>query len=241
MNGALLPFAAVAAGVVSASSPCVLPVLPGYLAAVSSAERADENGRFRPSIAGALGFVAGFTIVFILLGATASALGALLFERLDTALKVAGVLLIILGLHTLGILRLPGLSTEHRPVELHKVVGGPRRSIVLGAIFALGWTPCIGPILATILTKAASDSSVTEGMLLLLLYSAGLGIPFVALAIWFERSDRIRRWLARRARVLQIVGGVAMIVVGAAYLSGLWSIIFTRLQGWLARTGWPPI
>ncbi len=241
MNGALLPFAAVAAGVVSASSPCVLPVLPGYLAAVSSTERADANARFRPSIVGAFGFVAGFTIVFTLLGATASALGALLFERLDTALKVAGVLLIILGLHTLGILRLPGLSAEHRPVQLHKIAGGPRRSIILGAIFALGWTPCIGPILATILTKAASDSSVTEGMVLLLLYSAGLGIPFVSLAIWFERSDRIRRWLTRRARTLQIVGGVAMIVVGTAYLSGLWSTIFTDVQGWLARTGWPPI
>ena len=241
MNGALLPFAAVAAGVVSASSPCVLPVLPGYLAAVSSTQRAETTGRFRPSIGGALGFVAGFTIVFTVLGATASAIGALLFERLDTALKVAGVLLIILGLNTLGVVRLPVLSTERRPIDLYRVIDGRRRSIALGAVFALGWTPCIGPILATILTKAAADSSLTQGMVLLLLYSAGLGIPFVALAVWFDRSDRIRRWLTRRSRTLQIIGGLAMIVVGAAYLSGVWSTIFTDVQGWLAKTGWPPI
>ncbi len=241
MNGLLLPFAAMAAGLVSASSPCVLPVLPGYLAAVSSTERSGRSGRLRPSVGGALGFVAGFTIVFTVLGATASAIGALLFDRLDTVLKVAGVFLIVLGLNTLGVVRLPTLSAERRPFELHKLVGGPRRSIALGAVFALGWTPCIGPILATILTKAAADSSLTEGMILLLFYSAGLGIPFVALAVWFERSDRIRRWLARRARTLQIVGGVAMIVIGLAYLSGLWSTIFTDLQGWLAQTGWPPI
>ena len=241
MNGALLPFAAVAAGVVSASSPCVLPVLPGYLAAVSSTQRADTTGRFRPSIQGALGFVAGFTIVFTVLGATASAIGALLFERLDTALKVAGVLLIILGLNTLGVVRLPALARERRPIDLHGIVDGRRRSMALGVVFALGWTPCIGPILATILTKAAADSSLTQGMVLLLLYSAGLGIPFVALAVWFDRSDRIRRWLTRRSRTLQKIGGLAMIVVGAAYLSGVWSTIFTDVQGWLARAGWPPI
>ena len=241
MNGVLLPFAAVAAGVVSATSPCVLPVLPGYLAAVSSTQRGDPPGRFRPSIRGALGFVAGFTIVFTVLGATASALGSLLYSRLDTALKIAGVLLIVLGLNSLGLVRLPALSTERRPVGLYQIAGGPRRSVALGAVFALGWTPCIGPILATILTKAAADSSLTEGMLLLLLYSAGLGIPFVALAVWFERSERIRRWLGRRVRTLQRIGGVAMIAVGLAYLSGVWSTIFTGVQGWLARTGWPPI
>lgn len=241
MNGVLLPVAAVAAGVVSASSPCVLPVLPGFLAAVSSTDRAQSGGRVRPSIGGALGFVAGFTIVFTLLGATASAIGALLFDWLGSVLKIAGVLLIVLGLNSLGLVRLRAASTERRPVPLHSIVGGPRRSIVLGAVFALGWTPCIGPILATILTKAAADSSLPEGMILLLLYSAGLGIPFLGLAIWFERSDRIRRWLIGRGPTLQRIGGLAMIAVGLAYVSGLWSTVFTGVQGWLARTGWPPI
>jgi cytochrome c-type biogenesis protein len=241
VNGVLLPFAAVAAGLVSATSPCVLPVLPGYLAAVSSADAARADGRFRPSIVGAVGFVAGFTAIFTVLGATASAIGGLLFSRLDVALDIAGALLIVLGLHSVGAFRMMKLSGERRPVGFERIGRGPRRSVALGAVFALGWTPCIGPILATILTKAAADASLPEGMLLLLLYSTGLGMPFIALAVWFDRSARIRAWLARRALMLQRVGGVAMIAIGLAYISGVWSTIFTGVQRWLARTGWPPI
>jgi len=244
MNGVLLPFAAVAAGVLSATSPCVLPVLPGYLAAVSATDTAQlgtDRLASRPRVLGALAFVAGFTIVFTILGATASALGGLLFDQLDVILRVAGLLLIVFGLHTLGLFRSRLLLSERRPIELHSVGQGSRRAVVLGAAFAFGWTPCIGPILATILTKAAADSSLAEGMLLLLLYSFGLGIPFIALAIWFEKSDRPRRWLLRRSLVLQRVGGIAMVAVGVGYLTGVWATLFTFIQGWLARTGWPPI
>lgn len=244
MNGVLLPFAAVAAGIVSASSPCVLPVLPGYIAAVSASDSDDDpNAIQRPHkrVRGAIGFVAGFTIVFTILGATASALGGLLYDHLETALRVAGVALIIFGLHTVGAFRSAALLRERRPIALHTVGHGPRRAVALGAAFALGWTPCIGPILATILTKAAAESSLAQGMLLLLLYSIGLGIPFIAVAIWFEKSQRLRRWLLRRAQLLQRVGGVTMIVVGIGYLTGVWATVFTGIQRWLARTGWPPI
>ena len=241
MNGVLLPLAAIAAGTVSATSPCVLPVLPGYLAAVSAPDSRDTDGHLRPSVVGALGFVAGFTLVFTLLGATASALGGLLFSRLDIALNIAGVLLIVLGLQATGALRFMSLTRERRLVGLEQLGRGRRRSIVLGAVFALGWTPCVGPILATILTKAAADASLTEGLMLLLLYSAGLGLPFIALAIWFDRSERVRRWLGRRSRVLQQIGGFAMIAIGLAYISGVWSTMFAGIQGILARTGWPPI
>ena len=241
MNGLLLPFAAIAAGVVSASSPCVLPVLPGYIAAVSATGAEGSEERPRQRIIGAFGFVAGFTIVFTVLGATASALGSLLYDQLDTALRVAGVVLIVFGLHTVGVVRWRALAGERRPVALHLVGRGPRRAVALGAAFALGWTPCIGPILATILTKAAADSSLIEGMLLLLLYSTGLGLPFIAVAVWFEKSQRLRRWMMRRSVLLQRVGGVTMVVVGVGYVTGAWSTIFTGLQGWLARTGWPPI
>ena len=240
MNGPLLALAAVAAGVVSATSPCVLPVLPGYLAAVSATGDSGENRRHARTI-GALGFIAGFTTVFTLLGATASAIGGLLFEQLDTLLRVAGVVLIVFGLQTAGIVRLVALAGERRPVELHRVGQGPRRAAALGAAFALGWTPCIGPILATILTKAAADQSLTEGMVLLLLYSAGLGLPFLALAIWFEKSHRLRAWLLGRSAMLQRISGAVMVVVGVGYLTGVWATVFTGLQGWLARTGWPPI
>ena len=158
MNGLLLPFAAIAAGVVSASSPCVLPVLPGYIAAVSATDTDDGGRRPRARIIGAFGFVGGFTIVFTVLGATASALGGLLYEQLDSALRVAGVVLIVFGLHTLNVFRWSALAGERRPVAMHLVGRGPRRAVGLGAAFALGWTPCIGPILATILTKAAADA-----------------------------------------------------------------------------------
>lgn len=241
MNGALLPFAAIAAGVVSASSPCVLPVLPGYIAAVSATDGGDAGLRPRARVLGAFGFVAGFTIVFTILGATASALGGLLYDQLDIALRVAGVVLIVFGLHTIGVLRWSALAGERRPVEMHSVGRGPRRAAALGAVFALGWTPCIGPILATILTKAAADASLTEGMLLLLLYSVGLGVPFIAIAVWFDKSERPRRWMMRRSRLLQRVGGLTMVIVGVGYVSGVWETLFTGLQGWLARTGWPPI
>ncbi len=241
MNGALLPFAAIAAGVVSASSPCVLPVLPGYIAAVSATDGSVAGLRPRARILGAFGFVAGFTIVFTILGATASALGGLLYDQLDIALRVAGVVLIVFGLHTLGVLRWSALAGERRPVEMHSVGRGPQRAAALGAVFALGWTPCIGPILATILTKAAADASLTEGMLLLLLYSLGLGVPFIAIAVWFDKSERPRRWMMRRSRLLQRIGGLTMVIVGLGYVSGAWATLFTGLQGWLARTGWPPI
>ena len=241
MNGLLLPFAAIAAGVVSASSPCVLPVLPGYIAAVSATDRDDGRQRPQGRITGAFGFVAGFTIVFTVLGATASALGGLLFDHLDDALRVAGVVLVVFGLHTLGVLSWSVLAGERRPVAMHLVGRGPRRAVALGAAFALGWTPCIGPILATILTKAAADSSLIEGMLLLLLYSVGLGLPFIAVAVWFEKSQRPRQWMMRRSLLLQRIGGVTMVAVGIGYMTGVWATTFTWLQAWLARTGWPPI
>ena len=239
MSSALLPAAAVAAGFVSASSPCVLPVIPGYLAAVS-ATRADDDCIERRVI-GAVGFVVGFTIVFTVLGATASAVGGFLFDRLDLALRLAGITLVVFGLHTLGVVYWSRLGQERRPIALHSVGTGPKRAVALGAVFAIGWTPCIGPILATILTKAAVDASLVEGMWLLLLYSIGLGVPFVAVAIWFDRSRRVRLWLALRARMLQGLAGVTMVLVGVGYMTGAWSRVLTGLQGWLVDAGWPAL
>ncbi|MEO6122373.1 MAG: cytochrome c biogenesis protein CcdA [Ilumatobacteraceae bacterium] len=239
MNAVLLPLAAVAAGIVSATSPCVLPVIPGYLAAVSlPGSPTSDRG---PSVRGAFGFVAGFTAVFTILGATASALGDLLYSQLQLALNVAGVLLIVAGMHTVGLLNITGIARERRVVQPETVAGGPRRALLLGMVFALGWTPCIGPILATILTKAAADASLAQGMGLLVLYSAGLGIPFIAVALWFERSAPIRRWLSRHSRRIQRIGGIAMIAIGIAYTTGFWEAMFTGIQRWLARSGWPPL
>ncbi len=239
MSSLLLPVAAIAAGFVSASSPCVLPVIPGYLAAVSAGD-ADEVGR-ESRMRRAVGFVAGFTIVFTLLGATASAVGGFLFSQLDLALRLAGTMLIVFGLHTLGVVRWPRLGNERRPFELQPVESHPRRSVALGVVFAIGWTPCIGPILATILTKAAVDASLVEGMWLLVLYSIGLGVPFVAVAFWFDRSRGVRLWLARRSAFLEKVVGVTMVLVGVGYLTGVWSAVLVSMQGWLVDAGWPAL
>lgn len=237
---ALLPLGAVAAGVVSVSSPCVLPVLPGYLSAVSAVDRRQTDRPSRPSIAGAAGFVAGFTLVFSALGATASALGDLLYSQLDLVIKVTGIGLVVLGLHGWGVLRIRALDREGR-IDPQRAGTGPRRSILLGAVFALGWTPCIGPILATVLAKAATGTSLTQGVMLLMLYSLGLGLPFIALAVWFDRSQPARRWLARRGHLLERITATTLIVVGTGYLTGIWSTVFSSAQAWLARQGWPPI
>jgi cytochrome c-type biogenesis protein len=237
---ALLPLAAVAAGVVSASSPCVLPVIPGYLSAVSTGSPHDPDAPHRPSMTGAIGFVVGFSIVFSALGATASALGALLYTHLDIALKIAGGALILLGLHGWGLGPI-GLLNRDLRLRPDRVGVGTRRSVLLGSVFALGWTPCIGPVLATVLSKAAASHSLTQGTVLLILYSAGLGLPFLAIAFWFERSRPMRRWLARRAAVLQRITASTLVLVGIGYLTGAWSTVFSGAQAWLARRGWPPI
>ena len=231
MNGLLLPFAAIAAGVVSASSPCVLPVLPGYIAAVSATDRRRWYASTSSQDHWCIRVRRRFHDRFHHPGATASALGGLLFDHLDNALRVAGVVLVVFGLHTLGVLPWSALAGERRPVAMHLVGRGPRRAVALGAAFALGWTPCIGPILATILTKAAADSSLIEGMLLLLLYSVGLGLPFIAVAVWFEKSQRPRQWMMRRSLLLQRIGGATMVAVGIGYVTGVWATIFTGLAG----------
>ena len=238
-----LPAVAVLAGVVSATSPCVLPVIPGYLAAVSTTGAMTNDGvvEWRPSRAGAVAFVVGFTAVFTMLGATASLLGRILFDQLDLFVKVAGATLIVVGAATAGLVRLPVLDRERRLVDLSRAAGGPRRAFFLGIAFALGWTPCIGPVLATILTKAAVDATLTQGVVLLLLYSAGLGIPFLAVAWWFDRTKRARRFLGRHARTVQRVGGIVLVIAGIGYLTGAWTSLFTGTQRALARTGWPPI
>ncbi|HEY5875679.1 MAG TPA: cytochrome c biogenesis CcdA family protein [Ilumatobacteraceae bacterium] len=241
MNGPVLAVGALAAGVLSAASPCVLPVLPGYLATVS-APRSNPHapGERRNALTGVAGFVAGFTIVFTLLGATASALGALLYQHQQTFLVLGGITLIVLGLHTAGALKIHSLDRDRTLLSRRR--GRARTTpLVLGVIFALGWTPCIGPILATVLARAAVEASLVEGVALLLLYSLGLGIPFLAFALWFERSRRVARLVARRTVMLQRLSGSLMVAIGIGYITGIWSALFQGMQRWLVQTGWPPI
>ena len=241
MSGLLLPFVAVVAGFVSITSPCCLPLLPGYVSYVSSLPSDDaRRGRRSVAVRAALLFVLGFTIVFTALGATASSLGVLLLANLQTLTRVAGVFIIVLGLTALGVLRLPFLQREFR-ADLGRLRSGPAGAVPLGMAFAFGWTPCIGPVLAGVLALAASGGSLAAGAALLALYSFGLGIPFVAIAAGYERLDRSIAFFRRHGRGIERVGGVFLVVVGVGYLTDTWARLFIPMQGWFAEFGWPPI
>lgn len=242
MSGALLPFAAVVAGVVSFSSPCCLPLLPGYLSYVSAlpvSELGSRDAR-RVTLVASLLFVAGFTTVFTLLGVAASALGSTLLRNQDALVRGFGVVIIVLGLVTVGILRVPALQRERR-IDLARVPRGPAWAFPLGMAFAAGWAPCIGPVLATVLATASVSGSATWGALLLMLYSLGLGIPFVLLALGFNHARGSLAWLRRHGRTVERLGGAMLIGVGILFVSGRWDPLFRPLQRWFAELGWPPI
>ena len=243
---ALMSLAAVA-GVVSFSSPCVLPLLPGYVSYVSglSAERRRAAGvttvvARRRVLFGATLFVAGFATVFTVLGATASALGLLLRQNLHTINLVGGAIVVAMGLAMTGALRIPLLQREAR-LDLRRFGAGQGSALPLGAAFAFGWTPCVGPVLASILTTAASTANLHRGALLLLAYSLGLGLPFLALAAGVARGRDRFGWLRRHSRRLEVVGGLALILTGVLMMTGGWTAVMSRMLAFYARLGWPPI
>ena len=231
------------AGVISFTSPCCLPLMPGYVSYVSGIEASAPAGtvavRTRTMIAAAL-FVAGFSATFTVLGFAASSLsGVLLHHRLGLE-RIAGVVVIVMGLAMMGLLRVPILSREAR-IDLRRIKPGLAGAAPLGAAFALGWTPCIGPVLAAILTVAASRQSGLWGALLLLAYSMGLGIPFLLVAWGYARAGRLFSWLRRHARGVEIAGGGVLVVMGTLMITGTWLRLFTPLLRWYARKGWPPV
>lgn len=223
---ALALAAALAAGVVSFLSPCVLPLVPGYVSYVAGEalvhqRRPDaESARRWPALALSLCFVAGFSTVFITLGAGAAALSQMLLRFKNEAAIAGGMLVIAFGLFTVGALRLPFLQ---RDLRVHAALKGSRPLVayLMGLAFAFGWTPCIGPILGAILTVTAVSESLPSGIALLATYSLGLGIPFVITAM-FTGSMLGRLRSARRAgRYVQVGSGIAMIFVGLAMTTGV--------------------
>lgn len=233
---------ALLAGMVSFASPCCLPLMPGYLSYVGGVG-GEELGsvRVRRRVLGAaLLFVAGFATVFTLLGASASLAGSLLLDNRPVLLKVAGGFVVLMGLVTMGLLRIPLLYREFRP-QLRRTRPGPLGAVPLGMAFAFGWTPCIGPVLAGILTAAAAAPAAWNGAGLLFVYSLGLGIPFVLLALGYTRAGRVLGWLRRRARAIEVSGGVVLVAMGVLMMTGRWLQLFTPLIRWFSRQGWPPI
>lgn len=237
-----LPLLAVVAGFVSFSSPCCLPLVPGYLSYVSALPVSDLGDREarRVTVRASLLFVAGFTVVFTVLGIAATLVGSLFLRNQTTLVRVFGVVIIAMGLVTIGVVRVPALMRERR-MDLARVPRGPAFAFPMGMAFAAGWAPCIGPVLATILAAAAASGTVAWGAVLLALYSVGLGIPFVLLGLGFSRAQRSLAWLRRNGRRIEIAGGVLMVTVGILFVSGRWQPLFRPLQRWFAQLGWPPI
>lgn len=218
-------FAAFSAGVVSFLSPCVLPLVPPYLCFLAGSsleeltEEAADNVVRRRVIVSAIIFVLGFSTVFIALGATASFLGELLREYLDILAKVAGVIIIIMGLHFLGVFKLGFLNMDTR-YQHGERPRGMLGSYAIGLAFALGWTPCIGPVLGAILSVAASEESVSKGAVLLAIYSAGLGVPFLAAAFGINGFLRFMKRFRRHLGTVEKIMGGLLVLTGIMFLTG---------------------
>ncbi len=242
MPALALPLLAIAAGIVSFSSPCCLPLLPGYVSYISALPTASLGVREARMVTlrASLAFVAGFTLVFSVLGVLSALFGSFVVGALPTIVRIMGVGIIVLGLAMAGLLRIPFLMRERR-VDLARLPRGPGGAFGVGVAFAAGWTPCIGPVLATILAAAAATKTVAWGALLLVLYSLGLGLPFVGLALGIGRARRSLDWLRRHGRHVEVVGGLLLVGVGVLFVTGSWEAWFRPLQRIFARYGWPPI
>jgi cytochrome c-type biogenesis protein len=230
-------FAALAAGIVSFLSPCVLPLVPGYLSAVTGVSANElEDAGWRRVLGPSLLFVASFSTIFILLGLTATGLGSTLSDHEETLETIAGVLIIAMGVLFVASLFVTRLNREwHVDALLARAgKGGP---VVAGAAFAIAWTPCIGPTLGAILTAASLEDSVGRGALLLAFYSAGLAIPFIATALAFSRMTTAFAVVKRHYQVIVAVGGVILIAMGILILNGDLTQLNIEVQSWAEEAG----
>jgi cytochrome c-type biogenesis protein len=225
------------AGFLSFVSPCVLPLIPGYLSFVSGVSleemRGDAGVRARRQVlVSSLAFVLGFSLVFIALGASASVIGRFLFRNSNLFEKIAGALVIVIGLHTMGVFRIPFLETEARlrAGSKPKTLFG---AVMVGMAFGFGWTPCIGPILSGILLLAGAKETVSEGVVMLAVYSMGLGVPFLltSLAInqFFSASQRIRR----HYHAIEVTSGALLVGIGLLLFTNQMTVITRYLTPYL--------
>ncbi|CAN1504040.1 CcdA Cytochrome c biogenesis protein [Paracoccaceae bacterium] len=235
-DASLMPalLVALVAGVLSFLSPCVLPIVPPYLAymgGISMGEMTGQGVARRRVILPALFFVMGLSTVFLILGFTASAFGAFVLNNQQLLARISGIVVIIFGLHFLGVFRIPILDREMR-VDAGQRGGSAFGAYVLGLAFAFGWTPCIGPQLGAILSLAAQEGSTGRGTLLLGIYALGLGLPFLFAAIFIERSIVVMTKLKRHMRLIERLMGGLLLVVGLALVTGF----FTDFSYWMLET-----
>jgi cytochrome c-type biogenesis protein len=222
MNGQVGLAAAFVAGLASFLSPCVLPMVPAYASFLARLAGAAGEGasRSRSLLVPSLLFVAGFSVVFVTLGSTASVAGMALVPYKAVLARVAGLVVVCFGVLTLGIIRVPWLYREFRIDPAASKRLGRWAAPVMGAAFGFGWTPCVGPILGTILLVAGSGTSVATGAGLLVAYSVGLGVPFVLFAVFLERLRPLLRWLERHSTGVSRISGSVLIVFGLLLATG---------------------
>jgi cytochrome c-type biogenesis protein len=248
-------FAAFGAGILSFISPCVLPLIPGYLSYISGLSLDDMRGTpvaagtgigtgagvavaappgaRRQVILASLAFILGFTIVFVALGASASAIGRYVMSRIDILAKVAGAIVIIFGLHTMGVLRIEWLYQEKRVQTSQQRPESFIGAALVGMAFAFGWTPCLGPILAGILAVAAAQDTVSDGVRLLFAYSLGLGVPFFATALAMNHFFAAFAKIRRHYHKVELVSGALLVAIGVLIFTDRFAIIVQWLSPYL--------
>lgn len=235
IDAALLPamIVALVAGILSFLSPCVLPIVPPYLAYMGGMTMGEMTDRDAPksAIIPALFFVMGLSTVFLFLGFTASMFGAFFLKNQDLFAQISGVVVVLFGLHFLGILRIPFLNREAR-LDAGDQGGSAFGAYILGLAFAFGWTPCIGPQLGAILSIAASEASVARGTLLLAVYAAGLGIPFLLAALFIQNAIGVMNRIKPYMGMIEKGMGLLLVLVGLALITGA----FSRFSWWLLET-----
>jgi cytochrome c-type biogenesis protein len=226
---------AFSAGLLSFASPCVLPLVPSYITYITGVSFKDlsegESGRRLRwlTISHSLLFILGFSLIFVLMGASASYLGQVLIQYQSWIMKVGGVLIIILGIHFTGLVSIPFLQMERR-FELKKKPMGYFGSFLVGIVFAAGWTPCVGPILSTILLYASTAKNFSTGIVLLAAYSMGLGLPFFVASLAFNTFLSAFEKIKRYMRVIMLVSGIFMILIGVLLITDLYSTLNNYLN-----------
>ena len=222
-------------GIISFISPCVLPIVPGYLSFISGYSFDEMLNSSRPELfkrvtLNSILFIIGFSIIFIALGASATFVGQFLLQKLNIFSKIAGAIIIIFGLHMVGIFKISFLNYEKKFHSDKKI--GPLGSLVAGLAFAFGWTPCIGPVLAAILTIAAQQDTVGKGIMLLSVYSLGLGIPFLITSLsinaflsFFGKFKKYIRWV-------EVGGGALLIIVGFLIMTNNLTVLSSYFAKW---------
>ena len=228
------------AGLISITSPCCLPLLPGYLGYLTGLSAREVEANRRRTVAAALLFVGGFSLVFIALGATASVVGAVLLANRLAVAHVAGIFILVMGLVLLLEGRI-GLFSRGGDWSRWSAGGTLWSAPVLGAAFAITWTPCIGPVLGAILTLAGTTAALGQGVALLAAYSLGLAVPFVALSLSVPKVHTLLRRLGRAPALMQGAAGALLVVMGVLLVTDRWLPLVSPVLAWYAQARWPPV